>query len=299
MSDFFTSLDLFLQHLIVERRLAENTIESYHSDLSFFFNFLQKTGPKNISAIEPSHVQAFLVDCHHRGISARSNSRRVAALRAFFSFAGRRNLVQGNPLAHINAPKIGRTLPKALSMTEVDTLLALPSGKTGPLVLRNHAMLHLLYATGIRVSELVMLPVTGCNLSSCHIRVLGKGGKERMVPFNETTRETIEDYLQRAKPLILKGRPCPLLFVTSRGKGLSRSRFWQIIRERATAAGINKKVSPHMLRHSFATHLLAGGADLRSVQMMLGHSDISTTQIYTHVDTTRLKSIHQRFHPRG
>lgn len=298
MSEFSNLLDLFLQHLIVERRLADNTIASYHSDLTFFFDFVRTKGQHQLSDLNQTDIQAFLADCHQRGISARSNSRRLAALRAFFAFAVCRNLMQDNPIVSINAPKLGQTLPKALSIREVDALLTLPP-KTTPLILRNYAMLNLLYATGLRVSELVSLPISGCSLSSCHLRVLGKGGKERMIPFNETTRESLEDYLQRGKPFILKGRPCPLLFVSNRGKGLSRSRFWQIIRVWARNAGIDKNVSPHMLRHSFATHLLAGGADLRAVQMMLGHSDISTTQIYTHIDTDRLKSIHQQFHPRG
>jgi integrase/recombinase XerD len=298
MSDLSSALDFFLQYLIVERRFAENTIEAYHSDISFFFDFLRPEKIKTISAIQPSHLQAFFIDCHRRGIKTRSNSRRLAALRTFFSFAVERGLIDADPLTHINAPKIGQTLPKALSIAEVDALLFLPE-KTNPLLLRNHAMLHLLYATGIRVSELVNLPVNSCNLGSCHVRILGKGSKERMVPFSEITREKIEDYLQRARPFILKGRPSPILFVSNRGKAMGRARFWQIIKGWALAAGIEKKVSPHMLRHSFATHLLAGGADLRAVQMMLGHSDISTTQIYTHVDASRLKSVHQRFHPRG
>lgn len=298
MPDFSSSLDLFLQHLILERRLAENTIDSYRSDLSFLFDYLRQQNIDTISTITSSQIQAFFGDCHRRGIGARSNSRRLAALRAFFSFALERRLISANPLAHMNAPKVGKTLPKALSLEEVDKILSLPE-KTSPLILRNHAMLYLLYATGIRVSELVNLPVNACNLNSCNVRILGKGGKERMVPFSEPAREKIEDYLQRARPLILKARPCSLLFVSNRGKGISRSRFWQIISQWSAQAGVAKKVSPHMLRHSFATHLLAGGADLRAVQMMLGHSDISTTQIYTHVDATRLKSIHQRFHPRG
>jgi len=160
-------------------------------------------------------------------------------------------------------------------------------------------MLYLLYASGLRVSELVSLPVNGCNLSNCHLRILGKGNKERVIPFSETTRALIKDYIERGRPLILKRKPSPLLFISNRGTSMTRNRFWQIIREIALAAGIDKEISPHILRHSFATHLLAGGADLRSVQMMLGHTDISTTQIYTHVDTARLKSTHQRFHPRG
>lgn len=298
MSEFSTILDLFVQYLVVERRLAENTVSSYHSDLSFFFAFAEAHGVKSVSAVEAGHVQSFFQDCHHQGIGSRSNGRRLAALRAFFRFAQERKFLTNNPLAHINTPKTGTTLPKALSLSEVEDLLRFQE-KTGPLALRNHAMLNLLYATGIRVSELVALPSNGCNLSSCHVRILGKGRKERMVPFSETTREIIEEYLQRARPLLLKGKPCNLLFVTNRGSGMTRARFWQIIQQWAAAAGISKNISPHMLRHSFATHLLAGGADLRAVQMMLGHSDISTTQIYTHVEASRLKSIHQRFHPRG
>lgn len=201
-------------------------------------------------------------------------------------------------MAEIDRPKTGRTLPKALSIADVDRMLQVPE-KMAPLILRNYAMLHLLYATGIRVSELVYLPVNGCNLQAGHIRVFGKGSKERMIPFNDTAGDMITDYLERGRPPLLKKKPSALLFLSNRGTGLTRNRFWQILRQLAITAGISTAVSPHMLRHSFATHLLAGGADLRSVQMMLGHTDISTTQIYTHIDTARLKSIHQRFHPRG
>jgi len=206
--------------------------------------------------------------------------------------------VSNNPVADIDPPKIGRSLPNALSVAEVDSILALPE-KITPLILRNYAMLHLLYATGIRVSELVNLPVNGCNVSSGHVRILGKGNKERLVPFNATAGEKVEDYLERGRPALLKNKPSPHLFVSNRGKAMTRNRFWQIIRELAVLGGITKKVSPHTMRHSFATHLLERGADLRSVQMMLGHSDIATTQIYTHIDTTRLKAIHRKFHPRG
>jgi len=160
-------------------------------------------------------------------------------------------------------------------------------------------MLQLLYSTGLRVTELVTLPVTSCNLSSCFIRVVGKGEKERLIPFGTPAKDAIEAYLDSARPMILKGKRSNILFVTNRGRGMTRLRFWQIIKEAARAAGIHEDVSPHSLRHSFATHLLSHGADLRSVQMMLGHSDITTTQIYTHVDEDKLKSVHQKFHPRG
>ena len=248
--------------------------------------------------IDKEQVQQFFQHCHQRRISTRSNARRLAALRAFFLFLQERGVLAVNPLTEIDSPKIGRSLPKALTIAEVDTLLR-PPEQPSPLALRNHAMLHLLYASGLRVSELVSLPVSGCNLSSGHLRILGKGNKERVVPFSALAGEMVRDYLERARPLLLKGKPSPMLFCSNRGAAMTRTRFWQIIREIALAAGIGKAISPHMLRHSFATHLLAGGADLRSVQMMLGHTDIATTQIYTHVDSDRLKSIHQRFHPRG
>ncbi|MCW5209522.1 tyrosine-type recombinase/integrase [Desulfobulbus sp. US1] len=177
-------------------------------------------------------------------------------------------------------------------------MLTVPA-KQKPLILRNAAMLHLLYATGIRVSELVGLPVRDCSITSGHVRILGKGDKERMVPFNEIAGQRIEEYLTKTRPILLRKRTSPYLFVTGRGGTMTRHRFWQIIREIAVVNGIEKTVSPKTMRHSFATHLLAGGADLRSVQMMLGHTDIATTQIYTHVDKGRVKELHRRFHPRG
>lgn len=284
--------------MTIQRRLAKNTVAAYGADLHSFFGFLARSAPPVPGNISKEQVQQFFQDCHRRRISTRSNARRLAALRAFFLFLQDRGALTVDPLAEIDAPKIGRSLPKALSIAEVDTLLRLPE-QISPLTLRNHAMLHLLYASGLRVSELVNLPVNGCNLSNGHLRILGKGNKERVIPFSALAGEMVQAYIDRARPLILKGKPSPLLFCSNRGTGMTRNRFWQIIREVALTAGISKDISPHMLRHSFATHLLAGGADLRSVQMMLGHTDISTTQIYTHIDTDRLKSTHQRFHPRG
>jgi integrase/recombinase XerD len=195
-------------------------------------------------------------------------------------------------------PKSGRTLPKALSRTEIDRLLTPPPIAT-PLELRDHAMLLLLYATGLRVSELISLELANVRLDSGYLRVIGKGDVERMVPFGAKTHSTLADYLSRGRPALLKNRPSRYLFITTRATPMSRVRFWQIISARARREGISKPISPHMVRHSFATHLLAGGADLRVVQMMLGHADIATTQIYTHVDEDRLKSAHRAFHPRG
>ncbi|MDD2463475.1 MAG: site-specific tyrosine recombinase XerD [Desulfobulbus sp.] len=284
----------FLQHLTIQRRLAANTVAAYEADLRSFLRF--RSG--SITEVTKEQIQSYFCSCHKRQISARSNARRLAALRAFFQFLLQQGVLSVNPLADIDTPKIGQALPKVLSETEVNALLRRPTAPT-PLALRNHAMLNLLYASGLRVSELVNLPITSCNLTTGHLRILGKGNKERIVPFSAPAGEVLRAYLEQVRPLLLKGKASSLFFCSNRGKAMTRNRFWQIIREVALTAGITKEISPHILRHSFATHLLAGGADLRSVQMMLGHSDIATTQIYTHVDTGRLKSIHRRFHPRG
>lgn len=294
-------LDLFLQHLAAERRLSEHTISAYHSDLEFFLAFLQKKGMDHPRQASPQLVQAYLYQCADNNISHRSNARRLSAIRAFSRFLQREGLATENPAAGIDLPKLGRPLPDTLSTAEVSRLLdaADRQKNKSPVAGRNHAMLFLLYATGLRVSELVGLPVGGVNRNSGLVRVLGKGNKERLVPFGEPAKEALELYLTASRPYLVKKRASPFLFVTGRGRPMTRTRFWQIMTDIARQAGITKKISPHVLRHSFATHLLSGGADLRAVQMMLGHSDIATTQIYTHVDTDRLKSIHQRFHPRG
>ncbi len=280
------------------RRLARNTVTAYRADLLDFFAFCAHQTPEYPATCSRETVQAYLLHCHGRGLSPRSLARRLAALRAYCSFLLMRGELPASPLDLVDAPKTGLLLPKALSPAEVERLLNALRQDT-PFGLRNHAMLHLLYACGLRVSELVGLPLSACNLASGHLRVLGKGDKERLIPFATSTATILTTYLQQGRPLLLKGRLSPYLFVSNRGKTMTRIRFWQIIQEAALAAGIHKEISPHTLRHSFATHLLSGGADLRSVQMMLGHSDIATTQIYTHVDTTRLKSSHKKFHPRG
>jgi len=252
----------------------------------------------DLNDIDLAIIHRFLIACRSRSISNRSNARRISALNSFFSFLNLQGRISANPFATVDLPRSGRILPKALSIGDVSRLLQ-PPAAASPLSLRNHAMLLLLYATGLRVSELVMLPLTGCNLESGFLKVIGKGDKERLVPFGEQARKTIDAYLNRSRPYILGEKKSTYLFVTGRGKPMTRARFWQIIGETAAAAGLSKSISPHMLRHSFATHLLANGADLRAVQIMLGHADISTTQIYTHVDQDRLKSIHRSFHPRG
>ncbi|GAB4340449.1 MAG: site-specific tyrosine recombinase XerD [Desulfobulbaceae bacterium] len=292
-------LDPFLDHLIAERRLAPNTVVSYGSDIRFFMEYLDHSTPGTaIQDITSRHLRDFFLHCDRKRITARSNARRLAALRAFFDYLLREKKITDNPVTDLDPPKTGIALPKALNLSDVNRLLAVPR-QTTPYILRDYAMLYLLYSTGMRVTELVQLPVAGCNLTSLHVRILGKGNKERIVPFGEAAGERLRAYLEGGRPRLLGRRSSPYLFVSNRGTALTRARFWQIVNTLALHAGIRTRISPHVLRHSFATHLLAGGADLRAVQMMLGHSDISTTQIYTKIDTDRLKSTHQRFHPRG
>lgn len=295
----FTSLlEIFLRHLISERRLSENSVAAYDGDIRLFFGFVCGSGITALDEIALDTIHSFLAASRKRQVSNRSNARRVSALNSFFTFLTTHKHIHSNPFSTVDLPKSGRSLPKALSINEVNKLLAIPPGPS-PLVIRNSAMLFLLYSTGLRVSELVNLPLNSCNLTAGFLRVLGKGNKERLVPFGGPATDAVQSYLDRSRPLILKGRRCSYLFVTGRAQPMTRMRFWQIISETATAAGIYKAISPHMMRHSFATHLLANGADLRSVQLMLGHADIATTQIYTHIDQDRLKSIHRSFHPRS
>lgn len=277
--------------------MADNTIQSYRSDLSFFIEYLTDCKISEWAAVTTAHIREYLIVCRDRKISSRSNARRVSAFRTFFRFLLNENIITEDPTGIIDLPKAGRKLPSVLTVGEVSRLLE--GNATGPLALRNSAMLHLLYATGMRVSELVKLPVSAVNLVAGYVRVFGKGSKERLVPFGEEAKERLETYLHQARPRLLLKKTSDFMFVTRRETGMSRLRFWQIVRETVLAAGITKKLSPHTLRHSFATHLLEHGADLRSVQIMLGHSDIATTQIYTHVDSDRLKTVHQKFHPRG
>ena len=289
--------DLFLHYLAAEKRLSDNTIRSYQADLGAFLSFLARI-KISLPHTGPDHIRDFFAACKKNGIANRSNARRLSCLRSFFRFLLAEKIIGQDPTCILDIPKSGRSLPTDLSVAEVDMLLAGPGEKTD-LTLRNTAMLHLLYATGMRVSELVTLPLAALNLNAGFVRVLGKGTKERLVPFGEEAKDKLLLYLQHSRGRLLKAKKSRAMFVTSRGAAMTRLRFWQIIQETAYAAGIAKKISPHMLRHSFATHLLAQGADLRSVQLMLGHADIATTQIYTHVDTGRLQAVHRKFHPRS
>lgn len=279
--------------------MAENSVEAYAADITLFLTFLSSLKKRSLNAVDPATIHGFLEQCQaQKQVGNRTNARRISALKSFFTFLLQENLVTHNPFSAIDLPRSGKSLPKALSQKEVKSLLEPPNTPT-PIARRDNAMIFLLYSTGLRVSELVQLPLNGCNLAAGFVRVIGKGNKERLIPFGDKAKEKIEQYLKTARPLILKGKRSNYLFVTGRGSCMTRLRFWQIVRKTALAAGIDKNISPHMIRHSFATHLLSHGADLRAVQMMLGHADIATTQIYTHIDQDRLKNIHKKFHPRG
>lgn len=279
--------------------MAENSVEAYAADINFFLIFLTAQKKRSLNGVDLAAIHGFLEQGREQNqVGNRTNARRISALKSFFTLLLREKLVTHNPFSTIDLPRSGRSLPKALSQNEVQRLLA-PANSPTPIAARDNAMLFLLYSTGLRVSELVQLPLTGCNLAAGFVRVIGKGNKERLIPFGNQAKEKIEQYLKLSRPLILKGKRSNYLFITARGSCMTRLRFWQIVRKTALAAGIEKDISPHMLRHSFATHLLSHGADLRAVQMMLGHADIATTQIYTHIDQDRLKSVHKKFHPRG
>ncbi len=302
-SSFNFYLDLFFKYLSAERRLAPNTYNrSYRYDLNSFTDFLEKERSiHDLKQIGKSDIRDYVSWCRKNRLSSRSISRRISTLRGFFRFMLAENLIDSDPTSMIEHPKHGRELPKALTVNEVDSLLGVSEklDRGNPLEARNYVMLHLLYATGLRVSELVKLPMISFNRHSGNLRVLGKGGKERLVPIGEQARVLLEEYLDYVRPQLLRGKTSPSLFITTQGKAMTRNRYWQILKAIARQEGINKVISPHALRHSFATHLLENGADLRSVQLMLGHSDISTTQLYTHIEHSRLKSIHKKFHPRG
>lgn len=291
-------LDLFLSYLLVEKGLARNSLESYSRDIVKYLAFLHKRGAGEPDAIRPPDIADFLAQLKGDGLGARSRARALSAVRMFHKFLMIEGYATANPTGLIEAPKTLRRLPQVLTGREVELLLAAPAGD-GPAALRDRAMLELLYATGLRVSELVGLTVRDVNISAGYLLTFGKGGKERLVPMGESACAALERYLAAGRPTMDRQGDNRYLFLTRLGDRMSRQAFWNIIKKRAGEAKIGKNISPHTLRHSFATHLLENGADLRSVQAMLGHADLSTTQIYTHVTRERLKRIHEEFHPRG
>ncbi|HEU4709511.1 MAG TPA: site-specific tyrosine recombinase XerD [Methylophilaceae bacterium] len=289
-------LDAFIDHLWLEDGLSKNTLDSYRRDLQLFADWLQKKG-KNLANAGQLEIQQYLAARFPKS-KPRSISRLIASLRRFYRYALRENAVPTDPTLQIDSPKLPRSLPKSLTEEDVEVLLAAPDINQ-PLGLRDRAMLEILYACGLRVSELVGLRVTEVSLNEGVIRVTGKGSKTRLVPMGEEAVDWVARYLKESRPTIMQRQLSDSLFVTQRGEAMTRQSFWYLIKRHAAKAGIRKPLSPHVLRHAFATHLLNHGADLRVVQMLLGHADISTTQIYTHVARERLKQLHAMHHPRG
>ena len=290
-------IEQFLDSIWAERGLSENTLQAYRYDLLQLSSYLKKQDKDPQTASREELLQ-FLAAQVQAGKSPKSLSRYLSSFRQFYRWLLREGRIQQDPSALIESPSLGRGLPKALNEQQVVDLLNAPDAET-PLGLRDRAMLELMYATGLRVSELVGLELSNVNLNQGVVRVMGKGSKERLVPLGEESIFYLQRYLDTARPELMHGADCSRVFVTARKAGMTRQAFWYAIRKHARAAAIDQSVSPHMLRHSFATHLLNHGADLRVVQLLLGHSDLSTTQIYTHIAREGLKKLHSKHHPRG
>ena len=290
-------VERFWGHLRIARGLSRNTVLAYRRDIRRFQLYLRDQGMLEARAVTPPVVSEFLVHLHREGLASPSRARSLAAVRSLFRFLKQNDMVPVNPTLSVRSTSRSRRLPKALSLEDVTRLLELPPGPM-PEDCRDRAMVEVLYAAGLRVSELILLRVDQCNLDAGYVGITGKGDKQRVVPIGRPAIEQLQAYLLTARPLLLKQRASRFIFVTRRGTPLTRQGFWKLLRARGQRAGIAALPSPHMLRHSFATHLLQGGTDLRSVQAMLGHADIATTQIYTHVDASQLKKIHTACFPR-
>ena len=290
-------IERFLDNLWAERGLSDNSLKSYRHDLAHLQERLAARG-KSVGGATREDILAILAAEMHRGKSPRSLSRYLSAYRQFYRWLVREGKIGNDPVALIESPKTGRGLPKALTEEQVEALLGAPDTGT-PRGSRDRAMLELMYATGLRVSELVDLSLSNINLNQGVVRVIGKGRKERLVPIGDEAHDSLKNYMASGRPELLQGAQTDSVFVTSRKAGMTRQAFWYMVRRYAAQCNIPKKLSPHMLRHSFATHLLNHGADLRVVQLLLGHSDLSTTQIYTHIAREGLKRMHETHHPRG
>jgi integrase/recombinase XerD len=297
-SSFDPLMDRFATYLIVEKGLSKKTLSAYTSDLMRFVDFLTAHGIATVHDVDTPFILKYLILLRKDGLEARSRARHLVTLRNFFRFLVHEHVLKSDPSRAIDLPKAGFKLPEVLSIKEVGRLLDSPTPDR-PIGLRDAAMLELIYAAGLRVSELVQLRVQDVSLEAGFVRVLGKGGKERIVPIGAPARTKIGDYLASARASLLRSAVSPFLFVARAGKPMTRQGFWKMIKKYAAKAHIAKRVSPHMLRHSFASHLLEGGADLRAVQSMLGHTDIATTQIYTHVARDHLRKAHEKYHPRN
>ena len=288
----------YLAYLTVERGLAGNTLEAYGRDLRSYVRFLTGHALTDLAETSKETVRAYLEHLYQIGRATSTISRNLAAIKSFYQFLVREGWLSVDPSEHLESPKVEKRLPHVMSLTEVEALLSQPA-QDEPCSFRDKAMLEVLYATGIRVSELVSLDRTDVNLEAGYLRCLGKGSKERIVPLGSVAIRALAVYMQSGRPKLVKLAGETALFVNQHGRRLTRQGFWKIIKRYAKDANIDESITPHTLRHSFATHLLENGADLRSVQEMLGHADISTTQIYTHVTRNRLKEVYQKAHPRA
>jgi len=291
-------IDSFFTHLVVEKGLSKNTIESYRRDIKNFNNFLLNKKIDSPNDIKYNNILEFISSLTDKGYKSASVARTIVSIKQFFKYLQIEEIIKDNPISIVKTPKVKKSLPVVLSEKDVDTLLNLPEDGT-PGRTRDLAMLELLYATGIRVSELINLELNDLNFEMGFIIVQGKGSKERIVPIGEKSKQKIMDYLSNSRDFMIKNKISSYLFITKRGTKMTRQGFWKLIKRNALNCGIKTNITPHTLRHSFATHLLKRGADLRSIQFMLGHSDISSTQIYTHLDKEGLKEVFKKFHPRS
>ncbi len=291
-------VDEFLNYLTVEKGLSKNTIMAYKTDLMHFISRMEKLGIKDAGALKRQDIMSYLLYLKDNGIGSNSISRALVAIKMFYRFLVQEHLAKDDVAGVLESPKLIRALPDVLNIAEVDKLLSAPDLRDW-VGIRDRAALELLYATGMRVSEIVELTREGLNLDIGFVKCTGKGDKERIVPIGTKAKEAAARYLEKVRPKLVKRKDDPHLFVSRLGRKISRQTFWKMIKRYAKLARIKKEITPHTLRHSFATHLLEKGADLRVVQEMLGHADIATTQLYTHIDRTRLKSIHKQFHPRA
>lgn len=291
-------LEKYLNYLLIERGVAENTLEAYGRDLRRFLLIVQEKGFTDLRQVLPETVVEYLVRIKEEGLSANSMNRSLAALRGFYKYLLAEKMIEQSPLANIELAKVWMRLPDTISREEMNIILAQPGMETAQGI-RNSAMLELLYATGIRVSELIGLTMNSINWQVGFLVVMGKGSKERVVPIGKTAYDCTKLYVEQVRQQLMQSKNTDVLFLNRFGKKFTRQGFWKMVVRYAEKSGLQKKVHPHTFRHSFASHLLEGGADLRTVQVMLGHADISTTQIYTHITRERLKEIHQKYHPRG
>jgi integrase/recombinase XerD len=288
----------FLEHIKAEKNLSPNTISSYNLDLSEFIAHMRSQDILTVNQIDRKDVEAHVTWLSKRNLSARSQARHISSLRQFFRFLTAEGLSNHNPATNIDLPKLPKRLPSHLEVSEIDRILDAIKPDS-PRQIRDYAMLSLMYATGMRVSELIALEMAHLDMSRGFVNTLGKGSKERVIPIGEMGLSAMDRYLSKARPELLKGQESEIVFVARQGKALSRQAFFKLLKSYAALAGISKTVSPHQIRHSFATHLVEGGADLRALQVLLGHSNLTSTEIYTHLNKERLHHLYQEFHPRA